>query len=109
MDENYFMEFQKFIQNEHRVALNAASLSSATDAELKDVVEQSKRDAAEGTGEDTDENLEESMSESESCKSLSAREEDAVDDDVKESGDIDEKLLKDKESFAYKLRTLRAQ
>ena len=55
------------------------------------------------------ENLEESMAENGSCKSPSAREEDAVDDDVKESGDIDEKLLKDKESFAYKLRRLRAQ
>merc|ERR1719357_404252 len=38
MDENYFMEFENFIHNEHRVALNAASLLSATDAELKNVV-----------------------------------------------------------------------
>ena len=68
------------------------------------VVEQSMRDA-----EGVSEFHEETLSEDESCKSSSARQEDAIDDDVKESGDIDEKLLKDKESFAYKLRRLRAQ
>ena len=59
MDENYFMEFEKFIHNEHRVALNAASLSSATDVELRDVVEQSIRVAEEGINE----NVEDSVSE----------------------------------------------
>ena len=109
-DGSHYMGLGKFIQEEYRVTLETLRNSVVPEVDLRnDVVEQSKRNAAEGTGEDTDENLEESMSESESCKSPSAREEDAVDDDVKESGDIDEKLLKDKESFAYKLRRLRAQ
>ena len=102
-DGSHYIGLGKFIQEEYRVALETLRNSVVPEADLRnDVVEQSKRDAAEGT----DENLEESMSESESCKSLSARQEHAIDDDVKESGDINEKLLKDKESFAYKLRKL---
>ena len=74
-----------------------------------DVVEHFKRNAV------IDENLEDFMSEAESCKSQSSEQEavdmdeNAIGDDVKESQSIDEKLLKDKESFAYKLRRLRAQ
>ena len=45
---------------------------------------------------------------SESCKSQSGEEE-AADENVKVSEGFDEKLLKHKESFAYKLRKLRAQ
>ena len=94
------------------VAVRTLRNASTSDAELRDVVKQSKD--AEGVGEFH----EETLSENESCKSSGAREEDAAsavrdedddEDNVKESESLDEKLLKDKESFAYKLRKLRAQ
>ena len=113
-DGSYYVEFGKFIQNEYRVALETLESSVAPEADMRnDVVEQFKRDA-EGVGE----LREETLSENESCKSVSAREENAVSvvkdeedhkDNDKESEGFDEKLLKDKESFAYKLRKLGAQ
>ena len=88
-----------------------SSYASTPDAEWKDVMEQSKSDDAEGIGE----NQIDSLSEGDSCKSQIGEQEaadmddNAVDNGVKESESINEKLLKDKESFAYKLRRLRAQ
>ena len=104
------MEFQKFIHNEYDLVVDESRNASTPDAELRDVVKQSKRDA-EGAVEFN----EETLSENESCKSIDGVEEaadmdeNAVDDDVKESQSLDEKLLNDKESFAYNLRRLRAQ
>ena len=58
-NESYFMEFQKFIQNEYDLVLNESSLVFTPYAELKDVVEQSRRVAEEGINE----NVEDSVSE----------------------------------------------
>ena len=105
------MEFQKFIYKKYDLAVSMSRLTPTAYSDLRDVVEQTKRDAEKGIGED----LEYSSSEAESCKSQSSEQEavemdeNAIGDDVKESQSIDEKLLKDKESFAYKLRRLGAQ
>ena len=100
------MEFQKFIQNEYDLVVNESSLVFTPYAELKDVVEQSRRVAEEGINE----NLEDSVSERESnMEEEAVREDENEENNVEESIDVDEKLLKDKESFAYKLRRLRAQ
>ena len=106
------MAFGKFIRNEYRVTLEALENSGAHEADLRnDVVEQLKRDADEKIGK----KLKDSLSEDESCKGSSIREEDNVKDEennknnVKKSEDVDAKLLKDNEKFAYKLRRLRAQ
>ena len=49
------------------------------------------------------------MSEAESCKSQSGEEEATDENENVVDEDVDEKLLNDKDSFAYKLRRLRAQ
>ena len=67
-----------------------------SESELRnDVVEHFKRNAA------IDENLEDFMSEAESCKSQSGEEEATDKNENVVDEDVDEKLLKDKESFAY--------
>ena len=104
-DGSHYIGLGKYIQEEYRVTLETLRNSVVPEDDLRnDVVEQSNKDA-----EGVSEFHEGTLSEDESCKSPSARQEDAIDDDVKESEVIDEKLLKDKESFAYKLRKLRAQ
>ena len=77
-DGSYYMAFHNFIHNEYVIGIRATRDLPTDSSELKDVVEQSMRDA-EGVGEFH----EETLSEDESCKSPSAREEDAIDDDVK--------------------------
>ena len=106
-DGSYYMAFGKFFHEEYRVTLEILEYSVAPEADIRnDVVEQSRRVTENGINE----NLEDSVSERESNM-----EEEAVRDDkneeinVEESKDVDEKLHKDKESFAYKLRKLRAQ
>ena len=71
------MEFQKFIHNEYDLVVDESRNASTPDAELRDVVKQSERDA-EGAVEFHDETL----SENESCKSI---------DGVEEAADMDEK------------------
>ena len=66
-DGSYYVEFGKFIQNEYTVTLETLESSIPPEADLRnDVVKQSKKDAAENTGEVIDEILIDSLSESES-------------------------------------------
>ena len=107
-NETYYMEFQKFMQQEYIQTIEWLDMAPTPYSDLKDVVvEQFKEDATK----DADEDLEDSMSDNESsCMEEDADEvENATDENVQESEDFDEKLLKDKEKFAYKLRKLRAQ
>ena len=73
-------------------------------------MKQSKKDAAEKPGEVIEENLIYSLSESESnMEEDVARGDENEENNVKKTEDVDSKLLRDKEAFAYKLRRLRAQ
>ena len=106
-NETYYMEFQKFMQQEYIQTIEWLDMAPTPYSDLKDVVvEQFKEDATK----DADKELD-SLSENESsCMEEDADEvKNATDENVQESEDFDEKLLKDKESFAYKLRRLRAQ
>ena len=107
MDENYYMEFHKFMQQQYVEAITMIQWTPTPYSDLRnDVVEQSKRDATE----DDDKELD-SLSENDSnyIEEDADEDENATDENVQESEDFDEKLLKDKEKFAYKLRKLRAQ
>ena len=56
-NESYFMEFQKFVQNEYNLVVNESSLVFTPYAELKDVVEQSRRVAEEGINENVEDSV----------------------------------------------------
>ena len=62
------MEFQRFIQNEYDLVVNESSLVFTPYAELKDVVEQSRRVAEEGINENLEDSERESNMEDEAVR-----------------------------------------